>query len=403
MLKWDKIEFGKLYLEPSRNGLNRPTRMRGQGYKMVNMGEIFAYDRINNQDMELVPMNEKEESKFNLKPKDLLFARQSLVDSGVGKCSIVLETPELITFESHLIRIRLDPKKTNPPFYYYYFISPQGKANIQSLMMQAAAAGIRGSELAKLKVPFPNRTTQSKIATTLSDYDDLIENNNRRIQILEKITQTVYNEYFIKFRFPGHIKVKMVNAELGKIPEGWEVLKVGDVIERFPSGKKYDNKTVLPKGKVPVLDQGRSGIIGYHNNEPDVMASEDEPIIIFANHTCYQRIIMFPFSAIQNVIPFLPRRDRRKDIYWLHWATKDVIKFNDYKGHFPEFTTKKIIFPPADICSAFAELIKPMLQLRYKLEQKNKILQENRDLLLPKLISGEIDVEHLDIKTEEIE
>ncbi|MCM8797726.1 MAG: restriction endonuclease subunit S [Candidatus Omnitrophica bacterium] len=286
-------------------------------------------------------------------------------------------------------------------FLYYIVTSQEFTDYLTANVKGAAYPAVDTEIISKAKCNLPPLPIQRKIAAILSAYDDLIENNNRRIKILEEMAKTIYNEWFVKFRFPGYEKVKLVPSELGMIPEGWEVVKVGDVIKRMPSGKKYDNKTVLPKGKIPVLDQGRSGIIGYHNNKPDIIASEENPVIIFANHTCYQRIILFPFSAIQNVIPFLPNEDRERDIYWLHWATKDVIKFSDYKGHFPEFTTKKIICPPVDICNAFGGLIKPMVKLRYKLEQKNKVLQETRDLLLPKLISGQIDVEHLEIKVED--
>jgi type I restriction enzyme, S subunit len=364
---------------------------------MVNMREIFAYDRIRNQEMDLVPLNEEESAKYSLRPGDLLFARQSLKLEGAGKCSIVLGAPEITTFESHLIRVRLDQTKADPRFYYYYFRSPEGHGNVQSLVMQVAAAGIRGSELARLAVPHPPLLAQNKIAALLSAYDALIENNIRRIKILEEMARLIYNEWFAKFRFPGCEKAEMVDSELGPIPDGWPVVRVEDIVKRVSAGKKYDNKTASPNGSVPILDQGKSGIIGYHDDKPGVVASEETPVIVFANHTCYQRIIQFPFSAIQNVLPFLPHPERTRNIYWLHWATKDLVKFNDYKGHWPEFMSKQLLLPPADICSAFGQLVKPSVQLSYELEQKNVNLRATRDLLLSKLMSGELDVEELDI------
>ena len=239
--------------------------------------------------------------------------------------------------------------------------------------------------------------TQRKIATVLSNYDDLIENNTRRIKILEEMAGTIYREWFVEFRFPGHENVKMVDSELGLIPQGWEFVKTEQIIKRVPSGKKYNQKTVELTGNIPVLDQGQSGIIGYHNDSPGVTASEDEPIIVFANHTCYQRIIQYPFSAIQNVLPFLPKPERHRNIYWLHWATKDLVDINDYKGHWPEFMSKEFVLPPTEVCERFGELAKPMVRLIYKLETCNQNLRQTRDLLLPKLISGELDVSELDI------
>ncbi|NCA93750.1 MAG: hypothetical protein EOM84_01085 [Sphingobacteriia bacterium] len=204
------------------------------------------------------------------------------------------------------------------------------------------------------------------------------------------MAQLIYKEWFVDFKFPGHEKVKMVKGELGLMPEGWEVVVVRDIIKRVPSGKKYENKTAKECGAVPILDQGKTGVIGYHNDEPGVLASEGKPIIVFANHTCYQNLIMFPFSAIQNVLPFYPSDENYRNIFWLHWATKDLIEFNDYKGHWPEFIGKRLLLPNKELCKKFGEIIEPMIIKKFKLEQYNNNLRQTRDLLLPKLMSGEI-------------
>ena len=120
-MKWPLVEFQQLYLSPSKNGLTRPARVRGNGYKMINMGELFANDRIGDIEMELVPMNEKELSNMLVDVGDLLFARQSLVLAGAGKCSIVTQVSEPTTFESHIIRVRLNRGLADPRFYHYYF------------------------------------------------------------------------------------------------------------------------------------------------------------------------------------------------------------------------------------------------------------------------------------------
>jgi len=250
-----------------------------------------------------------------------------------------------------------------------------------------------------IPVSVPLVPIQQKIAAILSAYDDLIENNLRRIKILEEMAQVLYREWFVKFHFPSHQKVKMVNSPLGKIPERWEVLNVENIVKRHPPGKLYEQKTIYAEGTVPVLDQGRSGIIGYHNDSPGVEANEENPVIIFANHTCYQRIIHFPFSAIQNVLPFYPNPDHYRNIYWLHYATKDLISFNDYKGHWPEYMKKKVVVPLAQIAENFGGHIKTNILLTLKLQQKRKNLTKARDLLLPKLISGELDVSEFDINT----
>ena len=158
------VPFEKLFSVPLRNGLTRPKIVRGSGIKMINMREIFAYSRINNIAMDRVPLSQKEADNYLLKSNDLLFARQSLVRSGAGKCSIFFGDLESVTWESHIIRARLDTNIAYPPFYYYFFNSPFGRQTIDSIVEQVAAAGIRGSDLAKLPVPLITLPEQKAIA-----------------------------------------------------------------------------------------------------------------------------------------------------------------------------------------------------------------------------------------------
>lgn len=197
----------------------------------------------------------------------------------------------------------------------------------------------------------------------------------------------------MNFRYPGHESVPLVPSPLGEIPQGWEVNMVEEIVKRIPVGKKYDQKTVNSTGAVPVFDQGKSGIIGYHDNEPGVFASETAPVIVFANHTCYQRLIHIPFSAIQNVLPFVPNPARARNIYWLHWATNGLVVFNDYKGHWPEFAAQTLIIPPSALCQQFGDFTAPLSRQILKLDGKIQNLRRTRDLLLPRLLSGQIDVE----------
>ena len=172
-MKMQIVRFGDLYAIPSGNGLSRPTAVRGEGYRMIGMGELFANDIINDMEMVRVQMSDREKQSFFVEPDDLLFARQSLVAAGAGKCSIVKELEEPTTYESHLIRVRLDKNKCNPWYYYYLFKLPDNP--IKTIVNQCAQAGIRGNELVKIKVPLPPRPCQDRIVSVLSSYDKLIE------------------------------------------------------------------------------------------------------------------------------------------------------------------------------------------------------------------------------------
>lgn len=110
--------FGQLFAEPTRNGLMRPKAIRGSGTKMVNMGELFAHARVRNLAMDRVPLSDAEAERYALEEGDLLFARQSLVLEGAGKCSIFLGDNEPVTFESHITRVRLNKNEASPEYFF---------------------------------------------------------------------------------------------------------------------------------------------------------------------------------------------------------------------------------------------------------------------------------------------
>ncbi len=429
MGSWPTISFEQLYAEPSRNGLTRPKKVRGTGYKMVNMGEIFAYNRIRNPVMDLVPMNESEQMKYSLKPGDLLFARQSLVASGAGKCSIVLETPEITTFESHLIRVQLDLKKAVPLFYYYYFSSPAGKGNVQSLVMQVAAAGIRGSELAKLPVPHPPLPIQRKIAAILSAYDDLIENNTRRIEILEEMARSIYRQWFVKFRFPGHEQVQMVDSELGLIPEGWKITSIGNHINT-QKGYAFKSSWYQEEGikivkvsdftddsiditKLVSISEEIAGQYKKHELEANDIIIQTVGSWASNPQSVVGKVIRVPKIAAktllnQNAVKVIPKESINQ--FFLFYGLKNE-RFKSYiigcaQGAASQASITldairefKILLPPSSLLDSLEDFVSPMWKLINNLDNKNFNLRLTRDYLLPRLISGEIDVENLDINT----
>ncbi len=208
---WDRIKLKDLLEVPIRNGLTKPTAVRGEGVRMVGMKEIFAYDRIGNIEMDRVPVNEKELTSCRLSSGDLLFARQSLVLEGAGKCSIVIDAPEDTVFESHLIRLRVNADRILPKFVYYYFKSPTGRNAIMSLVEQVAAAGIRGKELIELEIPVPPMKDQERIVKILEDFDI-------KIEIDEQIKDNLYGQALARYKHDFEEVVEgSTNRMLGEV------------------------------------------------------------------------------------------------------------------------------------------------------------------------------------------
>lgn len=275
--------------------------------------------------------------------------------------------------------------KGNDPKFIFYFL--------QTLQLSRFDTGnsnptLNRNHIHKLPIKKPELDEQQRIASVLSAYDDLIENNRRRIALLEEVARLLYREWFVYFRFPGHEHVKIIDG----VPGGWFECKVEDAVKRIPPGKLYSQKTARDQGKVAILDQGQIGVIGYHDEEPSILASIEDPIIVFANHTCYQRIIQFPFSAIQNVLPFKPSPKVPQHIYWLHYATLGLVKLNAYKGHWPEFKAKFVLVPDDGTAAEFSDIVRHHHRQVFLLEKQNKELAKARDLFLPRLMDGRLEV-----------
>ena len=193
-------------------------------------------------------MSLDEVRNFSLVSGDLLFARQSLVASGVGKCSIFIGAKETTTFESHIIRVRLNKKDTVPDFYFHFFNSNFGFSTIRSLVTQIAAAGIRGSELARIFIPLPPTLNEQRaIADALSDVDAQITALDEAIAKKRDIKQGAMQRLLTgEERLPG-------------FSGAWEVKRLGEILA-IKHGKSQKD-VIDPNGKYPIFATG--GVLGW--------------------------------------------------------------------------------------------------------------------------------------------
>ncbi|MFD5570438.1 restriction endonuclease subunit S [Streptomyces cadmiisoli] len=186
------VRFKELLSEPLRNGVSYPAKLRGVGIPMVNMGEAFAYDVIRDQKCELAPLTDSERERFLLEDGDLLFVRQSLTYAGAGRCVLVGRGTGPRTWESHLIRARINTDIADPRFIYYYFRSPGGRRNVETIVNQVAAAGIKGSDLKELEIPCPTLVDQQRVSSLLGALDDKIEVNERIAATALNLAEAMY-------------------------------------------------------------------------------------------------------------------------------------------------------------------------------------------------------------------
>ncbi len=230
---WAISAFGDLYAEPSRNGIYKAAEYQGRGVRIVNMGEMFGLEFISNQEMSRVALTPKEISMTRLFDGDLLFGRRSVVPSGAGKCSVVLKPPEALTFESSIIRVRLDQSKACPIFYYYFFASPVGRSLMGAIISGTNIKGIRGTELRDIAVPRPSFCEQRAIAAALSDVDALLAKLDQLIAKKRDLKQAAMQQLLTgQTRLPGFGRAWETKAIEGLEQEKLLWLSRGKVISK---------------------------------------------------------------------------------------------------------------------------------------------------------------------------
>jgi type I restriction enzyme S subunit len=404
---WKTYKLGDLYSEPSRNGLTKPSAIRGNGYKMINMKEIFAYDRMFNIPMERVPVLEKEE-RFFLRSGDLLFARQSLVVSGAGKCSIFLHDDEKVVFESHLIRTRFKDNLVDTKYLYYYFKSPIGRNKIECIVEFTAAAGIRGSDLARIEIELPGLDTQTKIAKILTSLDDKIELNLQMNQTLEAMAQALFKEWFVNFNFPGFDGV----LENG-LPKGWKRGSVLEIATLLSGGtpktdtEDYWNGSINWISAKDITSSNNQFIIETEKTITELGIKKSTAkllpkytTVISARGTVGNYCILTKEMAISQSNYGL-KSNSNNDFYLFLMVENMILmmKAFSYGTVFDTITTKtfqemEVTIPEEKIIKEFEKLITPLYEKILTNQFQIQTLTQTRDTLLPKLISGKLEIKN---------
>lgn len=271
------------------------------------------------------------------------------------------------------------------PYYLYCYLNI---LKLDQLDSGSSLPSMTQSIYYNVKVKLPELKVQQRIASILYTYDDLIEVNNKRIELLEQSARELYKEWFVRMRFPNYQNTKFNKG----IPEGWEAKKIGEIVDRKKFGKTYKEVELEKIGNVIVIDQSAHPFLGFHNNKADHLATEENPIILFGDHSCKMEIMIKPFSLAENVIPF-KALDNDMSIYYLYHLVNNLVVTTEYKRHWGELTSKLVLIPNnKDISNLFHEFCTSIYSQINYLKEYNLQLTEIRNRLLPRLISGKLEV-----------
>jgi type I restriction enzyme S subunit len=361
------------------------------------------------------------------KNNDVLFARITPCLEN-GKIAQVKDLEGGVGFGSgEFFVFRAKENITNPDFIYY--LSKSEKICEPAKSSMAGASGRQRASkyvVENLEVNIPNLGLQKQIADILSTYDDLIENNNRRIEVLEEMAQRIYEEWFVKFRFPrlrqgsgrqaGQEKVKMVESgtDFGKIPEGWEVKNIFDIsyfyfcktkIEKFEGEKEYlataniNGNSIVKKGEV----------VNYKNKPSRAQIKPKLNSVWFARMKDTYKILAYRsinrgLAENQILSSGMAGFQSEEKYFGFLYSTIKSDYFYTQKNQYATGATQvslsneglgkiKIILPTEDLIKQYSEVVNSFVDKIITLQKINQNLRETRDLLLPKLVSGEVEVE----------
>ena len=408
--RFEWLTFDNILSEKVSLGIYIPAKERGEGIPIVDMGEIFGYDVITDSlEMGLVPITHNQSKSKLLNYNDLLFSRVSLVFEGAGKCSIYLGNSGTVTFEGSIIRARLDPLKADPIFYFHFFNSVYGRRVIETIVLQVAQAGIRASELNRLLVPVPEIAYQKRCSIILKNIMDYEESLNTSLNCINELVSTIFRSWFIDFD-PVQAKVEgklpygmdeetaalfpdsFEDSELGPIPTGWNIGRIGDIAD-ISSGKHQPERSELESSEYCTPLLGGAGIIAWTTE-----SLFDEPIIVIGRVGTLGVVEKYtsPVWPSDNTLIFKTHHNSSFH-YLLHQLRlQDFGAYN--RGSTQPLLTQrdmrklKILIPNEDILTAFEEKIRSMTLLSDISKDQSEILTKTRDTLLPRLMSGDLEV-----------
>lgn len=312
--------------------------------------------------------------------------------------------------------IRTNPELVDRRYVFYQFFGSEWRETIGNNILSGSTVDrIPIARFPGFEIRLPPLAVQRKIASILAAYDDLIENNLRRIKILEEMAQSLYKEWFVDFRFPGHENVRMADSPLGMIPEGWEALTISGSAELVTRGisPRYDDE-----GQVVVLNQrcirnrqvnlaesrlhGDSFPPQKQVSFGDVLVNSTGVGTLGRTAQVYKDLGTCVVDSHVTIVR--PSSTVEKDYFGMavmalesHFELQGAGATGQTELGRDSIRNTPIVLPPRPIQESFSALVKPLRQLCLVLTERNDRLRQSRDLLLPKLISGELDISGLDI------
>lgn len=347
---------------------------------------------------------------FELAAGDLL-----VVMTDLTQAAPILGTPAFVPAEPVMLHnqrlglVQIKPEvEVDRRFLYYAMLSDTSRSQIRATATGATVRHTAPDRIYRVKLGIPDLSTQRVIGDVLGSIDDLIENNRRRIEVLEEMAGAVYREWFVKFRYPGHEDVPMVDSALGPIPGGWAVTSLSTIADittgQSPKSEFYNDAGIGKPFHQGVADFGSHFPSTRKWCSVDGRSAVDGDILVSVRAPVGRINIANTDITIGRGLAALRAKDGRQGLLLGH--LREAFAEEDSMGNDgaifkslskSELSSIAVLVPPNDLADAANEVLTDNLAMIRGLALANGQLSDIRNLLLPKLVTGKIDVSTLDL------
>ncbi len=411
--------------------------------RAVDLNDGFVYDTTRTLSNE--GFNSAGKSALLFKPGTLAISKSGTI----GRVGIL---KDYMCGNRAVINITVDESKCDNRFIFY--VLKKNREFFEMMATGSVQKNLYTSVLGSLEFLLPPKVIQENIGNLLGSLDNKIDLNRQINTTLESMAQALFKSWFVDFdpvidnalaagneipdelaaraarrealrqqtnettnkttgatdaaspeqalpetglsdqRLPCEIQQLfpdrfVLTDEMGWVPEGWEVVDVEHILKRLKVKKRYKKGDVSSSGRTPVYEQGADILLGFNEEEAEIEASVNDPAFIFGDHTCVTRLSTIPFSISENVIALKPSK---YDGYWTYHAYRDKQQFEEYRRHWMELIVRPVVVPTPQLASTFGSAVRGYYERSELVMRENTSLEDLRDSLLPKLLSGQITI-----------
>ena len=407
MSEWKKVKLGELY--EVHNGLSKGRQFFGTGFPFLTFSNVFNNWFLPDQLESLVQTTDKEREACSIKAGDVFITRTSETMDELGMSSVALKDYPNATYNGFTKRLRPKTDRVFPRYMGYYLRTPKFRGQFMAFSSMTTRASLANNDLLNMEIELPPMDIQKNIATILSRYDSLIENYQKQIKLLEEAAQRLYKEWFIDLRFPGHENTKIVDG----VPEGWEIKSITNNhlfdVAKCRIALFNGNKTYYATADVEGTYFCNSGVKIEYDNKPSRAQIQPSLYSVW-------------FARMSNsfkIVGFLEQNNNRREDSILssgfagfesHYERFGFLYclissqwFNDQKDRYATGATQvsitneglsriRCLLPTTRLAEEFSLVTNKIIEETILYRENCTMLTEARDRLLPKLMSGEIEI-----------